>query len=499
MLCVKCGSTIPDNVKFCPVCGFTQTPAVGDQTALYQTTARNTAHHPPVGGQEFDIDRTVSEPLLSDYMNQNPKQPGYSADATQVYGTPQPGQQARKKLSKGLIALIIAVPVVIAAGLGIYFLTSKNVEEPGGVDIEETPKVSETTAQISPEQTPAGTQGVVAVPAVSYTYQNKSPEASIEFSTVDSVFPSNYRTLEALATFTGYCDYGEMDIFIEVEVPGFTQSYKQKITLGRQVTKLRIVPPLITGDIGLNSEKTAQLVYSVTEVNSGKLLVQESKNIKLYSKYDIIWSDGVNADAFTDNILAWLTPDAPEIVELKRDAIDYLDYITDGALQMIVGYQDIGVFEDISTNTWAQVIAIHGAVSDIAGVRYNNSSFSMDSQQRVLLPADVLRTRSGVCVETSLLLASALQSAGMHCMLIFPPGHAQVALEIWPNTGEYYLIETTILPMEMSYDGWDSVVMYLTQDQWWGYLSGEGEITLGECYVVDCDLAVKLGIRAMSN
>ena len=31
-------------------------------------------------------------------------------------------------------------------------------------------------------------------------------------------------------------------------------------------------------------------------------------------------------------------------------------------------------------------------------------------------------------------------------MIIITPGHAQVALETWEGSGEYYLLETTKLP-----------------------------------------------------
>ena len=83
--------------------------------------------------------------------------------------------------------------------------------------------------------------------------------------------------------------------------------------------------------------------------------------------------------------------------------------------------------------------------------------------QRVQLPDDTLSSKSGVCIETSLTIASALQSAGMNVFLIFPPGHAQVAVEAWPNTGEYYLIETTILPVDG--ENVDSIVTYKTQQE----------------------------------
>lgn len=82
-------------------------------------------------------------------------------------------------------------------------------------------------------------------------------------------------------------------------------------------------------------------------------------------------------------------------------------------------------------------------------------------------------------------------------MLIFPPGHAQVAVETWPDTGEYFLIETTMLPMAI--EDIPYAITYLSKDEWLGYLDGTGAYTLGSCYVLDCDLGKKLGIVPLSN
>lgn len=339
------------------------------------------------------------------------------------------------------------------------------------------------------------------LPAVSYTYVEESAVPEIKYEITDTVFPSLYRTLDALVTLTATCEGGTKDVLIKMEVPGFSQSYEQKVTLSSQITKINIHPPMLTGDINLNTEKDAQLVLSVTDVESGKVLVQDSKNIRIMSKYDVVWWTEEYKDSNNDNILAWMTPDSPAVLKLKRDAVDYLSYISNGDLNSIVGYQDYGYFENNIDNTWVQAVAIMGAMSDYEYIRYNNASFSISSDvhQRVMLPDDVVKSQSGICIETALLMASALQSAGMHPMLIFPPGHAQVAVEALPNSGEYFLIETTMLPMTANQTAWNKAVQYLTREQWQGYIDGTGEYTLGECYVLDCELGKKLGILPMSN
>lgn len=65
------------------------------------------------------------------------------------------------------------------------------------------------------------------------------------------------------------------------------------------------------------------------------------------------------------------------------------------------------------------------------GVRYNMGPYSFDATQRVLMPDAVLNSKSGICIETAVLMASVLQSANMHPFLILTPGHAQVAVETW--------------------------------------------------------------------
>jgi hypothetical protein len=75
----------------------------------------------------------------------------------------------------------------------------------------------------------------------------------------------------------------------------------------------------------------------------------------------------------------------------------------------------------------------------------------------------------------------------MNTMLVFPPGHAQVAVEAWPGTGEYFLIETTALPT----GDINSCLSYKTKAQWNSYIQN--------CIVIDCNLTKELGIQPLSN
>ena len=307
--------------------------------------------------------------------------------------------------------------------------------------------------------------------------------------------------MDSIVNFTATCEQGERDVLVQAEIPGFTQPYEQKFTLSQQITKFYIKPPVLAGDLNLNSQKTAQLKFSITDLETGKIIVQDSKNIQMMSAYDfILWEDDFGYSNW-DNFLAWLTPEDPQVQQLKRYAIEWISQMTGGQFSMMPGYQDTGLFGDqIQMNTLYQALAVQGGMSAM-GVRYNMGSFSMSNStaqlQRVQLPAETLKSLSGVCIETSLVVASALQSAGMNVMLVFPPGHAQVAVECWPNTGEYFLIETTILPVnERNMNG---IVTYMTKEQWMQYILDPWGNGSGGCYVLDCSLATPMGVLPLTN
>lgn len=112
-----------------------------------------------------------------------------------------------------------------------------------------------------------------------------------------------------------------------------------------------------------------------------------------------------------------------------------------------------------------------------------------------------------MCIETSLVVASALQSADMHTFLLFPPNHAQVAVETWDGSGEYFLIETTQVAdnqnsREIFINGANELlngdnpsgpISYYTADGWANYLQNRLE------YIIDCNDSRILGLTPFAN
>lgn len=317
------------------------------------------------------------------------------------------------------------------------------------------------------------------------------PSAYVDYAMAAEVYPNLYPSADSVVNLAVCTQGGARDLLVEVRAQGFLQEYRQKLTATPEVAFLMVKPPVAVGAADLTTERDAQLVLTVTDLATGALLVQESRPLTLHSVYDFTLASDEFGIVEPYNVLAWMRPDAQEVLEVRRGAIDWLERNLGEGYSSLPGYQLGYPGEDESTTALLQAVAIQGAVSDL-GVRYNMGSYSFGTFQRVLTPDAVVRSRSGICIETALLVASALQSANMHPMVVIVPGHAQVALETWAGSGQYLLLETTVLPFTGADGQVGSFVTAPTAQEWAEYLGRDG------VYVIDCDLASQLKVRGLA-
>lgn len=344
-----------------------------------------------------------------------------------------------------------------------------------------------------------------------YEFENiKTGRIWVDYDAVDTIYPSLYNTYDAFLIVKTGCISGTKRIFVEMEIPGFTQKYKERIDLDPSYRRIYIKPPALTGELNLNSAKNAQINVTLYR-EDGTTMDAQTFPVTLKSKYDFEWRTDEYGVSAKDNILCFLTPESEAVTQLKRAAIDEITAMTGGKMESFVGYQQAVSGWNHHTITYLQAAALMRAMYE-TGIRYNNDSFSISgSNQHILLPEDVINNSSGLCIETSLVMASALQSAGMHAFLVFPPGHAQVAVEIWGNgeegTGQYFLIETTALSANsntrdhfienanglLKGTGSTGVITYYSTESWKKYLTENVE------YIIDCNDSRLLGLTPFAN
>lgn len=323
----------------------------------------------------------------------------------------------------------------------------------------------------------------------------------IEAEVEDVLSPNLYPSMDSIANIYVKARDQKSDITIRVEVVGFTQVWEERASLNQGINLFRIKPAVLLPDkLGdLSKGKTTQVEIAITDNKTKEVLFKKSSPIRLRSIYALDWIDDEFGVTSAFNVLAWMRPTCEEVDAINRVASDYMSSWFEGA--SMAGYH----YGYNPVATLLQVAAIQSAISD-AGVVYQMDSYSLTGGQNILTPDKVIQKKQGICIETSLLMASCLKRLEMHPMLIVTPGHAQVAVETYQGSGNYFLIETTILPYKV-----DTQYDYTSMEFYNGLLASqtvEGNATewatylescksqayldigdeLGGCFVIDCNL-----------
>lgn len=329
--------------------------------------------------------------------------------------------------------------------------------------------------------------------------ESAAPEFDCELTS--EIYPNLYPSDGSVANIGITIGDARKSVIIEAEVDGFTQRFEQRYDLEAGYTYLMIKPAPLSEMPDLTDSRETQLDLKITDAETGEVYVQKSEPVALHSIYDANWYTSDFGDAAQFNILSWLRPESEVVQSVNRAALDYLEQ--NFGLSSMPGYQNAYGLNEAETVA-VQVAAVQSALSNY-GLRYKMDNYSFTADQHVLTPDQVVASKSGLCVETSLLMASCLQSLGMHAILAFPPGHAQVLVETWTGSGSYLLVETTTLPYqgptltEERRIGPDSLLpMVVSSDTLDNYLALLG-CDLEDLYVVDCDLRAPMGMQGLEH
>ncbi|MDZ7814883.1 MAG: hypothetical protein U5N86_02430 [Planctomycetota bacterium] len=82
------------------------------------------------------------------------------------------------------------------------------------------------------------------------------------------------------------------------------------------------------------------------------------------------------------------------------------------------------------------------------GIKYLNSTLSFESAQRIRPPAEVIRTKSGNCIELTLLFASCLEAVGLRTHIVLIPNHAFLAVSTKNSNYDSLSLDKDLLFLE---------------------------------------------------
>jgi hypothetical protein len=270
---------------------------------------------------------------------------------------------------------------------------------------------------------------------------------------------------------------------ISVSIPQFTQDQTIKVQatpdFQSQAFKPQVLATSVLDSLVGPGQRPAEVHLHIE--NSSGVVCESSADILLKSRQWMLWYDSAQRVDNTPFLAGWVTPSAPAIrTLLGRAALRVQDnptlYPSLSQLSSLPGY-DLGA-------TPTEVIEQVDAIFDTLQFDYHltevsdNIPFLQDSTQLIQMPSDILNSLapSGMCVETTAIMASAVESLGMRPYFVIVPGHAflGVALGESPNAPIGYwetsdlnggLTTDRVTGDQANIDGDDKFMQYQSKNQ----------------------------------
>lgn len=232
-------------------------------------------------------------------------------------------------------------------------------------------------------------------------------------------------------------------LLVQTQIEGYTTTSASTVTVPpHEKAEVKQNPRLLPGAIeALNVRHPGNLVIKVTELKPGEddILLSESQEVTVFSRRDMVWIDGCDAQEEYEFYAAWVTPNDPAVEELLRRAADYTDSGIIGN-----GYGD--AVNDEEGTVWDRLQAIWRAEEEYDLIYVSTPlAFAPGWSQRVRTPYEVLSQNGGNCIETSCLFASAVEALELEAAFVFIPGHVYVGVRLDQENADYYFVETTLI------------------------------------------------------
>lgn len=232
-----------------------------------------------------------------------------------------------------------------------------------------------------------------------------------------------------------YSSSSPITLIIGVGVVGFSQVENQTVTASSAAQSSNFTPaPLEQAVRKLTSDVNTSLSVRVTDTRGNPYYITDSP-LLLHAHELMQW---VAANRL--KIAAWVTPDDPALIALVAKAASHLSIEPAPAPVAMIGYTNHATAQAVSD----QVDAIFDTLRldyhiryTQTGVPYNGPDDTSVSLQSIKLPSEVLQQGSGMCIELTALLASAVERIGLDAEIVIIPGHAFLGVAVTPDDKKF--------------------------------------------------------------
>jgi Transglutaminase-like superfamily len=247
-------------------------------------------------------------------------------------------------------------------------------------------------------------------------------------------YPFDLSTHTTLFTVT-YNSSSPLTLIISVGVVGFTQMETHTVTATNSAQSTSFTPaPLDQAVRKLTSDLNTSLKVQVTDTHKNLYYVNDSP-LLVHAHQVMQW---VAANRL--KIAAWVTPDDPAVIGLLAKAASRL-----AAQPVPTPVAMIGIANHATPHAVRdQVDAIFDALRldyhmrySIENIPYSGPGDTSVGLENIKLPSEVLQQHSGMCIELTALLASAVEKIGLHAEIVIIPGHAFLGVAVTPDGKQF--------------------------------------------------------------
>ncbi len=233
-----------------------------------------------------------------------------------------------------------------------------------------------------------------------------------------------------------YSSNSPITLLMNVSIEGFSQAETHTVTATSTVQSIGFRPIAMTQALRqLTVDTNTWLQVHITDT-AGQVYYADDSPLLLHSRWLMRW---IAANRL--KIAAWVTPDDPSVIALDNQARALLSTQQQPIPPAMIGYANgrasIRAVKD-------QVDAIFDAMRLDYHIQYSQESIPYNgpgdtnlSLQKIKLPTEVLQQHSGMCIELTTLLASAVERIGLHAEIVIIPGHAFLGVAVTQNNTQF--------------------------------------------------------------
>jgi transglutaminase superfamily protein len=232
-----------------------------------------------------------------------------------------------------------------------------------------------------------------------------------------------------------YSSSSPITLVVSVSITGFSQAEMHTVNSTANVQSISFMPLVINQALRqLTVDNNTWLHVSITDTPGHVYYVNDSP-LLLHSRWLMQW---IATNRL--KIAAWVTPDDPAVIALVSKAEARLQSEPSPTPPAMVGYANRAstraVRDEVDAIFDAMRLDYHIQYSQ-ASVPYTGPGDNNVALQKIKLPAEVLQQRSGMCIELTALLASAVERIGLHAEIVIIPEHAFLGVAVTPDDSQF--------------------------------------------------------------